>query len=133
MPTKRKTAHIALQNDGAVTLSKSKVHIGYHWYYLDGTEREWEGGQVGSLTKDLLPGATDGDITTTFHTPKQPGRYALIWDVRLGNEPWQSTLPVSRGEDTLQALVNVVGKGSVLAVDLTKSFNTVGIAAGEVS
>jgi hypothetical protein len=130
---KEETAHLALQNSGAETLLKSKVHIGYHWYYLDGTEREWEGGPVGSLTKDLLPAATDGNITTTFRTPKQPGRYALVWDLRLGNEPWQSTLPVSRGEDTLQAFVNVVGKGSVLAIDLSKSFNTVGIAADEVS
>lgn len=129
---KEETAHIALQNFGTTPLKKDKVRIGYHWYYLDGTEREWDGGPIAYLTKDLPPGATDGDIAAVFRTPNQPGRYSLIWDVRLGDGPWQSTLPASRGDDTLQILVNV-GKGSVVPVDLTKSFNTVGIASDTVS
>ncbi len=129
---REETAHIALQNFGPTLLKKDRVRIGYHWYYLDGTEREWDGGPIAYLTKDLAPGATDGDINATFRTPKQPGRYSLIWDVRLGDGPWQSTLPASRGDDTLQALINV-GKGSVVPVDLTKSFNTVGIASDTVS
>jgi hypothetical protein len=131
---KEETAHIAIQNQGSETLKKDRTRIGYHWYYLDGTERTWEGGPAGSLTKDLPPAATDGDITTTFRAPKTPGRYALVWDVRVGDGPWQSTLPASRGDDALQILVNVAGKGaSIVPVDLTKSFNTVGIASGEVS
>ena len=131
---KEETAHLALQNFGSTLLKKDKVRIGYHWYYLDGTEMQWDGSPAASLTKDLPPDATDGDIAATFRTPKQPGRYALVWDVRLGDGPWQSTLPASRGDDTLQALVNVtVGKGAVVPVDLTKSFNAVGIASGEVA
>lgn len=130
---REETAHIAVQNQGSETLKKDRVRIGYHWYYLDGTEMTWDGGPIGYLTKDLSPAATDGDITTTFRTPKKPGRYALVWDVRLGDGPWQSALPASRGDDTLQVLVNVGGKGSVVPIDLTKSFNTVGIASGEVS
>ena len=128
------TATLALQNQGSETLKKDRTRIGYHWYYLDGTELAWEGGPVASLTKDLPPAATDGAITATFRAPKAPGRYALVWDVRAGDGPWQSTLPASRGDDTLQVLVNVGGKGaSVVPVDLTKSFNTLGIAGGDVS
>ncbi len=131
---KEETAHIALQNIGAAPLQKDKTRLGYHWYYLDGTEREWEGGPTTSLVKDIAPGGVDDTIDATFRAPKQPGRYALIWDVRVGDGPWQSTLPASRGDDTLQVLVNVGGRGaSVVPVDLTKSFNTVGIASGEVS
>jgi len=131
---KEETAHIVLQNQGSETLKKDRVRIGCHWYYLDGTERTWDGGSVAYLAQDLLPGATDSAITATFRTPKTPGRYALVWDARVGDGPWQSTLPVSRGDDTLQVLVSVGGRGaSVVPVDLTKSFNTVGIASGEVS
>ena len=130
---KEETAHLVIQNRGSETLKKERTHIGYHWYYLDGTEMTWEGGPVGAPILDVLPGAT-GDITTTFRAPKTPGRYALVWDMRLGDGPWQSTLPASRGDDTLQDLINVGTKGaSVLPVDLTKSFNTVGIASSGVS
>ena len=129
---KEGTAHIAVQNFGPEPLKKSTTRIGYHWYYLDGTELEWEGGPVASLTKDLPPGGTDGLVSATFRAPKTPGRYALVWDVRSGDGPWQSMLPVSRGDNTLQVLVNVT-KGDVVPVDLAKSFNTVGIASEEAS
>jgi len=131
---KEETAHLAIQNQGTEVLKKDRIRIGYHWYYLDGTEVTWEDGPTAYLTKDLPPAATDGDIVATFHAPKAPGRYSLVWDIRAGDGPWQSTLPVSRGDDTLQVLVNVGGRGaSVVPVDLTKSFNTVGISSGDVS
>ncbi len=131
---KEGTATLALQNQGPDVLKKDQVRIGYHWYYLDGTEMTWEGGPTAYLTKDLPPAATDSAITAAFRAPKAPGRYALVWDVRVGDGPWQSTLPAARGDDTLQVLVNVGGKSaSVVPVDLTKSFNSVGIAGGDVS
>ena len=131
---KEETAHLALQNRGVETLKKDRVRIGYHWYYLDGAEMVWEGGPTAYLTKDLPPVAIDGDIVATFRAPKTPGRYCLVWDTRVGDGPWQSTLPASRADDTLQVLINVGGRGaSVVPVDLTKSFNTVGIASVEVS
>jgi len=131
---KEETANLVLQNQGSEVLKKDRIRIGYHWYYLDGTEMTWEGGSIGYLTKDLPPAAIDSAITATFRAPKSPGRYSLVWDVRVGDGPWQSTLPVSRGDDTLQVLVNVGSRGaSVVPVDLTKSFNTVGIVSGEVS
>jgi len=131
---KEETAHLSLQNQGAETLKKDRIRIGYHWYSLDGTEMAWEGGATAYLTKDLPPAATDGDIVAAFRAPKAPGRYCLVWDARVGDGPWQSTLPATRGDDTLQVLVNVGGRNaSVVPVDLTKSFNTVGIASVEVS
>ena len=130
---KTETAHIALTNVGPNTWKKSDLRIGYHWYYLDGVEREWEGGPIAYLSKDIAPGATDGAIDAEFRAPKQPGRYALVWDVRQGDGPWQSTQPVSISDDQLQAFVSVGGKGGTVPVDLTKSFNAVGIRSGETS
>ena len=127
---KTATAHLALKNLSAGTLTKANVHIGYHWYYLDGTEREWDGGPTASLTQDLLPGAVDGAISASFQAPTEPGRYALVWDVRDGDGPWQSALPISGRDDLLQEFVNVSGgKSSLVPVDLTKAFNTLGIAS----
>ncbi|MGI4788681.1 MAG: sugar-binding protein, partial [Janthinobacterium lividum] len=130
---KTETAHLALQNISPGTLKKTDFHIGYHWYYLDGTQREWDGGPTAALTQDLLPGAADGAITATFQAPKQPGRYALVWDVRDGDGPWQSTLPISGADDLLQEFVNVSSsKADLVPVDLTKAFNTVGISSEEI-
>jgi hypothetical protein len=130
---KTETAHLALQNLSAATLKKADVHIGYHWYYLDGTEREWDGGPTASLTQDLRPGAVDGAIAASFQAPKEPGRYALVWDVRDGNGLWQSALPVSGTDDLLQEFINVSsGKSSLVPVDLTKVFNTIGSASESV-
>ncbi len=130
---KEETAHLVVENQGTDTLKAKDTHIGYHWYYLDGAEREWDSGPTTQLTKDLAPGETDGAVTTTFRTPKAPGRYALVWDARVGDGPWQSTLPGTDGEEQLQVLVSVGGKGAVVPVDLTKSFNTLGIADSVVS
>ena len=126
---KTQTVHLTLQNLSSRTLKKADVRIGCHWYYLDGTEREWDGGPTASLSQDLLPGGVDGAITASYQAPKQPGRYALVWDVREGDGAWQTTLPVSGGDDVLQQFVNVgVGKADLVPVDITKAFNTLGIA-----
>ena len=126
---KTATAHLAVLNTSAQLLKKSAVHLGYHWYYLDGTEREWDGGPTETLTQDLAPGAADSAIAASFQTPKQPGRYCLVWDARVGDGPWQSTLPLSTGDTSSQQFVNVPpAKASLVPVDLTKAFNTVGIA-----
>jgi len=127
------TATLALINQGSQTWKKADTHLGYHWYYLDGTEREWEGGPLAPLSKDLAPGGVDGAVSATFHAPKQPGRYALVWDFKTGDGPWQSTQPLSVGDDLLQVFVNVGGKGATIPLDITKAFNTVGIASGTAS
>ena len=126
------TARLELQNISPQTLKKSDTRIGYHWYYLDGTERQWDGGQTASLTADLLPGKADSGITASFQAPTQPGRYALVWDVRTGDGPWQSTLPVSGSDALSQQFVSVESKSGAAPVDLTKAFNILGISSEEV-
>ncbi len=128
---KTQTARLALQNISPQTLKKSDTHLGYHWYYLDGTERQWDGGQASSLTADLAPGKVDGGITASFQAPAQPGRYALVWDVRVGDGPWQSALPVSGGDALSQQFVSVTGKSGTVPIDLAKAFNTLGISSEE--
>jgi len=122
------TAHLLVRNTGLSPLTKTNIVFGCHWYYLDGTERRWDSSTTSVLAKDVLPAASS-DLAATFHTPKQPGRYALVWDARSGDGPWQSALPVSAGDDILQNIITVTGKGSAVPVDLTKAFNTVGIGA----
>ena len=123
-------ARLALQNLSTQTLKKSDVHMGYHWYYLDGAEREWDGGPTTPLSQDLLANAADDTVSASFQAPKEPGRYCLVWDTRIGDGPWQSTLPLSSGDDLIQQFINVsAGKASLVPVDLTKSFNLVGIAS----
>ncbi len=130
---KEATATLALTNSGRTTLKKADTHLGYHWYYLDGTEREWDGGSTAVLSKDLAPGEVDGAVSATFVAPKQPGRYALVWDVRQSDGLWQSAQPLTLGDDLLQVFVTVGGKGTTVPVDLAKAFNSVGIASGPAS
>ena len=126
------TARLALLNISAHTLKKSNVQIGCHWYYLDGAERQWDGGPPAYLSQDLAPGKADDGITASFQAPAQPGRYILVWDVREGDGPWQSTLPVSGGTELSQQFINVGGGKADMPVDITKAFNTVGISSEEV-
>jgi len=124
------SARLAVLNTSGQTLRKSAVRLGCHWYYLDGAEREWEGGPTATLSQDLAPGAVDSAISASFVAPKQPGRYCLVWDSRIGDGPWQSTLPLSAGDSLTQQFINVSAnaKASLVPVDLTKLCNTLGIA-----
>ncbi len=126
-------ATLHIRNISPDALPITSTRFGYHWYYLDGTERQWDGGTITPLLQALPPGA-DGTVAATFHTPTQPGRYALVWDSRVGDGPWQSTLPTSAGDSTAMALINVgVKNADTIPVDLTKSFNAVGISATNAS
>ena len=71
------------------------------------------GGRPHRVADQRLRAGRDGRrrLIATFRAPKQPGRYALVWDVRQGDGPWQSTQPVSVGNDLLQVFVTVGGKG----------------------
>ena len=130
---KEATATLALVNLGRTTWKKADTHLGYHWYYLDGTEREWDGSPTAFLSKDLAPGEVDGAISATFIAPKQPGRYALVWDIRQSDGLWQSVQALTIGEDMLQVFITVDGKGTTVPVDLTKNLNSVGIGSGPTS
>ncbi|BDI30907.1 hypothetical protein CCAX7_29580 [Capsulimonas corticalis] len=121
-------AHLALQNLGSTIWAKTDRKIGYHWYYLDGTEAAWTGGVFSPLTKSVPPNRADGDIVAKFHAPDQPGRYVLAWDVQLPDGSWQSTAPISRGADLYPMIITVTGKNSsTVPVDLTSAANAAGI------
>ena len=50
-------AQIAVQNVGPTTWGKKALSVGYHWYYLDGQEAQWNGTETGSLDKDVITNA----------------------------------------------------------------------------
>ncbi|MCW3062677.1 MAG: putative cellulase [Capsulimonas sp.] len=121
-------AHLAVQNLGATAWTKTDRKIGYHWYYLDGTEVSSTGGALAPLTKNVLPGRADGDIVAKFRAPDQPGRYILAWDVQLPDGSWQSASPISRGTDLYPMVITVTGKGGpTVPVDLTSAANAAGV------
>ncbi len=127
---KDETARLAVENLGPSAWPKGSRKVGYHWYYLDGTEYQWTGGPLASLTKEVAVERADGDITAKFHAPDAPGRYALVWDVQGPDGTWASAAPASRGDDLLQVIIQVNGKGTVVPVDLRKSADLVGITSG---
>ncbi len=122
------TAQVAVQNVGPRTWTKKGTRIGYHWYYLDGHEAQWDGGATGTLDADVVTDAVAGNVAVKFHAPDRPGRYALAFDVQDGDGNWASTAPVSKGDDLLQAFVTVGGRGTVTPVDLSKYVTLNGIA-----
>lgn len=126
---KEETAKLAVQNLGVDKWPKMQVHIGYHWYSLDGTEAAWDGGTLTPLTHDVLPGGVDGGLNARFRAPNLPGRYALVWDVQMGDGAWASTSQASEGTDILPVLVNVGGKGDAVPVDLSRYADAVGIVS----
>jgi hypothetical protein len=117
------TARLAVRNVGREAWLKDAVKIGYHWYYLDGTELAWDGGVLTPLKADVAPGALAADVAAKFRAPSEPGRYALVWDVMASDGTWLSTAGPAKGNDLLQALVNVGGKGRFVPVDLAKVAN----------
>lgn len=118
------TAKLAVQNLGPNTWDKKTMRVGCHWYYLDGVEAQWDGEQLASLTRDVPPGGIDGAIAAKFKAPDQPGRYALVWDMKTADGAWASTASAAHGTDMLQVFVTVGGKGAVIPVDLAKYADT---------
>lgn len=122
---KEATAKLAVQNLGPNAWDRKTLRVGCHWYYLDGVEAQWNGGQMASLTKDVPPGGVDGGIVVKFRAPDRPGRYALVWDVQSADGAWASTASAARGTDLLQVFITVGGgKGAVIPVDLAKFADT---------
>ena len=127
-------AHLAVENLGTTAWAKTDRKIGYHWYYLDGSEAAWAGGALAPLTKSVLPGRADGDIVAKFHAPDQPGRYILAWDVQKPDGSWQSTSPISRGTDLYPMIISVTGRsGDAVPVDLASAANAAGVFGGGAS
>ncbi|MDQ2687279.1 MAG: NBR1-Ig-like domain-containing protein, partial [Armatimonadota bacterium] len=126
-PGKEYTAKLGIQNAGPSAWPKGTKSVGCHWYYLDGTEAQWDGNAQVALPKDV---PTDGvtAVNVKFRTPDLPGRYALVWDMRNADGTWDSTAPASQGNDLLQILVSVGPKGDAAPVDLSRYADTGGDA-----
>lgn len=126
-PGKDATAKLAVQNVGPLTWAKGSKSVGYHWYYLDGTEAQWDGGALAALPKDV-PADGVATVTAKVHAPDRPGRYALVWDVRSEDGTWASVAPASQGDDLLEVLVSVGPKGAVTPIDLSRYANGSGVS-----
>ena len=54
-PGKEATARLAVQNVGPSAWPKGSKSVGYHWYYLDGVEAQWDGGDLTALPIKTCP------------------------------------------------------------------------------
>ena len=129
---KRLPVRLSLTNTGPQTWKSDSVHVGYHWYYADGTEFLWED-ETTPLTqflpkgqKEVRPGQTVTDMLAWVTAPPYDGTYWLVWDVKVG-DTWNSTTETTRVFDELPHSVKVNG-GKLTWVDLAKSYNTDGIS-----
>lgn len=126
-PGKEATAKLAVQNLGPDAWAKGTKSVGYHWYYLDGAEAQWDGGALATLPKDV-PADGVATVSVKVRAPARPGRYALVWDVRDADGQWASVGPASRGNDLLQVLVDVGARGDVTPVDLGRYAGANGVS-----
>lgn len=110
---------ITIQNTGTDTWAKADSAIGYHWYYLDGTEAVWDGKKTPLLAD--LPAGQQATIKTSVIAPPFDGQYRLVCDLAVGDK-WASTSANTRGGDILVTPVNVI-KGKLLALDLDKLYD----------
>ena len=124
LPGERKQpVRLGVLNSGPQTWKKESVRIGYHWYYLDGSEFLWEDEST-PLPKDLAPGET-ADTLAWITAPPCDGTYYLVWDVKFG-DTWASTVSATGLNDEHVQAIQVVN-GRLTFVDLAKQFNTAGI------
>lgn len=113
-----------VRNLGPQSWRKDVSRIGYHWYYLDGSEAVWEDETTG-LPRTLDPGASQNDLFVWITAPPNDGTYYLVWDLKLG-DTWASTLPGVRAWENMTHLVQVV-RGHLTMVDLSTAYNIIGI------
>ncbi|MEN6356268.1 MAG: sugar-binding protein [Armatimonadota bacterium] len=112
-------AKVVVRNSGAQTWDRKRTKIGYHWYYLDGTEMLWDGITT-PIKQNIQPGWPIV-ISAQVKAPEYDGQYVLVWDVMI-DEQWLSTGPLSRGGDILPVTVEVKG-GRLAFEDLSKLCN----------
>ena len=132
---KRLPVRLSLTNVGPQTWKSDNVHVGYHWYYQDGTEFLWEDEST-PLTqflpkgqKEVRPGQTVTDMLAWVTAPPYDGTYWLVWDLKVG-DTWASTTETTRVFDGLARPVRVLG-GKLTWVDLAKSYDTDGISEND--
>ena len=115
-----------VRNSGPQAWLKESVAVGYHWYFLDGVEAQWEG-QTTPIPRDLEPGGEITDFLAYVTAPPADGRYWLVWDVKVG-DTWVSTQSGIRAGETRVYAVDVIN-GGMTFVDLANAYNVDGISA----
>jgi hypothetical protein len=126
MPGDRRIpVRLGLKNAGPQAWLKDRVRVGYHWYYLDGTEAVWQD-ETTPLPADVQPGGEVPEMLAWVTAPPHDGVYWLVWDLKLG-DAWASTLPSIRPDETLVRMVKVV-RGRTQLLDLDRSYNLDGAA-----
>ena len=122
---RRLPIRMAIQNNGPQIWKKEQVRVGYHWYYEDGSELQWED-EATPLLQDLAPGKTLNDVLAWVTAPPFDGTYNLVWDVKVG-DVWGSTLAATRPFDEVTHTVQV-RNGRLAFADLSKAYNVDGIS-----
>lgn len=126
LPADRKLPIIlSVKNEGPQTWKRDQVYVGYHWYYLDGTELRWED-SLTALPQDIAPGAQSGELLVNLTAPANDGTYYLVWDMKFG-DLWASNSAAPRAFDSQVHQVQIVG-GKLVFADISKYFNQDGVA-----
>jgi hypothetical protein len=121
---RRVPVKLGVRNLGPQTWLKDKVRVGYHWYYLDGTEAVWQD-ETTPITQDIEPGGEVPEMLAWVTAPPNDGSYYLVWDLKVGDS-WGSTQPSVHAGETHVLPIEVV-KGKLTLTDLTKSYNVDGV------
>jgi hypothetical protein len=121
---RRVPVKIGLRNLGPQTWLKDKVRVGYHWYYLDGTEAVWQD-ETTPIAQDIEPGGSIPEMLAWVTAPPNDGSYYLVWDLKVGDS-WGSTLPSVRPNETRVLPIEIV-HGKLILTDLSKSYNLDGV------
>ncbi|MDE2126664.1 MAG: hypothetical protein KGJ62_08745 [Armatimonadetes bacterium] len=119
---------LSIRNVGPQTWKQGQVRVGYHWYYLDGSEFLWED-ETTPIEQNVAPGGSVNDLLAWITAPPCDGYYYLVWDVKFGSD-WASTSSSTRVFDETVHLVHVVD-GRLTFVDLTTSYNLKGATADD--
>ena len=129
LPADRKQpVTLSILNSGPQTWKRDQVRIGYHWYYLDGSELRWEDALT-PISQDVPPGARITEVLANVTAPSTDGTYFLMWDVKFG-DMWASASGMTRPFDSAVHAVQVVGN-RLIFTDLTKAYNVNGMSDGD--
>lgn len=122
---RRVPVKLSIRNRGPQTWLKDMARVGYHWYYLDGTEAVWQD-ETTPIPQDVDPGSEVSELLTWITPPPNDGTYWLVWDLKVGDQ-WASTLPSIRVNETHVLPIQVV-HGKLQIINLDKFYNIDGIA-----
>ncbi|GAB4460833.1 MAG: hypothetical protein OHK0029_25350 [Armatimonadaceae bacterium] len=117
---------VTVTNRSSAPWEKEAVSVGYHWYYPDGIEYEWNPNLTAPLPRTVKPGESV-KVNVPVRAPDRDGEYILAFDILRNPDVYLSTLPVTRSGDLALLPVRVNG-GRLSFVDLTKVYSLDAIA-----